>query len=175
MDESLIAVIAGTIGYLVKSAWDGFSSRRSDRASLALSKKVELLEKQLSEFYWPVYLRLQKDNAVWVKLLDRSREDDSLAKKIGKTVEELVILPNHQEIVTIIESKAHLAQPDAKMSELLRQYLRHIAVYQSIRAAGCYDRDPVAFGEPWPVELFPLIEQRTLSLQQAYEDYLKAS
>jgi len=172
-DEILIGVLSGTAGILVKSVWDYVVSKQQERESLALYKRVERLERQLSEFYWPVYLRLQKDNAVWAKILDKHHGDDDLRKAVGHEIEMTTILPNHDEIVNIIETKSHLAEPDEKLLGLLQQYLRHIAIYKAMRNAGCYDKDPIYLGEPWPAELFPIIEERTQSLQKQYEAYLK--
>lgn len=174
MDETLVGLLAGAAGFLAKSMWDYIVAKRQERDSLALNKRVERLERQLSEFFWPVYLRLQKDNAVWEKILDKNKGDDELRQAVGHEIEKNTILPNHDEIVSIIESKAYLAEPDQKLSQLLQQYLRHVAVYKSMRSAGCYDKDPIYLSEPWPSELFEVIETRTLALQKQYESYLRS-
>lgn len=172
MDNTLIAAVSGAAGIVAKAIWDYTAGRHEELRRLALNKKVERLERQLSEFYWPIYLRLQKDNAVWERILDRTDGDDELRQAVGSEIERNVVLPNHLEIVNIIETKAHLAEADGTMMKLLQTYLRHIAVYQSMRAAGCYDKDPIYLGEPWPAGFFEAIEQRTLTLQQEYSGYL---
>ena len=52
-------------------------------------------------------------------------------------------------------------------------YLRHIDVYNSIRAAGILDKDPIAFGEPWPKGFFEAIEGRLKAFQSEYEQMLR--
>lgn len=174
MDEAILAAASGAGGILVKSIWDYLAGRKEELRRLALGKRVERLERQLAEFYWPVYLRLQKDNAVWERILDRDNGDDELRQAVGREIEKSIVLPNHLEVVDIIESKAHLAEPDERLTKLLQDYLRHIAVYQSMRAAGCFDKDPIYLGEAWPAGLFEEIERRTLTLQREYEKYLSA-
>jgi hypothetical protein len=137
---------------------------------------LQRVERQLSEFYWPVYLRLQKDNTVWRRLLDKDREAEDPRSRIGSRIEADVILPNHRELVEIIEAKIHLAEADAALQNALLCYIDHVAVYNAAIAAGFTDLhgSQKELLTPWPKELFPLIEARTLKLQQEYESSLRA-
>ena len=46
-----------TTAYRIREQW-----------SLSHTKRLEFLERQLTEFYWPLYWGLQKDNAVWQRV-----------------------------------------------------------------------------------------------------------
>ncbi len=96
---------------------------RDELTVMKRNKRIDLLERQLSEFYWPLYFRLQKDNVVWQKILDRSRKDDVLRQRVGVEIERDFILTNHDEIVRIVESKFHLARADGDLSTQLFNYI----------------------------------------------------
>jgi hypothetical protein len=136
--------------------------------------RLQLIERQLTEFYWPIYLRLQKDNVVWERMLDKGKEDNEALQRIGTLIETDFILPNHEEMVKVIESKIHLAQSDKELLEALLSYLDHIAVYKAARAAGFTDLHNTQKDllPPWPDNLYILIEQRTKALQNEYDDLL---
>ncbi len=168
MIETLIALISAATGFMLKSLWQANIDRQKDIEKTNRNKRIANIEAQLADFYWPVYLRLQKDNVIWEKILDRDSEDED-KKKTGYEIEKSIILPNHEEIVRIIENNIHRARPDKEMEDQLLQYLRHISVYQSIRNAGIIDKDPLDFNEPWPENLFRSIEEKTHSLQEQYD------
>jgi hypothetical protein len=136
--------------------------------------RLQLIERQLTEFYWPIYLRLQKDNVVWERMLDQGNEDNEALQKIATVIENDFILPNHEELVKVIESKIHLAQLNKELLEALLSYINHIAVYKAARTAGFNDLHNTQKDllPPWPDNLYPLIEQRTKALQNEYDDLL---
>jgi hypothetical protein len=103
------------------------------------------LEKQLSQFYWPVYLYLEKDNLIWERLQDRDQDPESAASKLSRQIEGGVILPNHREAMSTIEGNLHLAADSAIVDGSLR-YVRHVKLYEMLRLAGSED-DPVSHGE----------------------------
>lgn len=137
--------------------------------ALSNTKRLEFLERQLTEFYWPLYWGLQKDNAVWERILDRNKLD-STKKTIARGIEQDFILPNHREMVDIITSRIHLSEADPELESLLLAYVRHVAVYTAMRKGRIEDQDPIAQGEPWPEELFPVIEKHTKRLQEKYNE-----
>ena len=171
-EATVLAAFGAVLGFLAKSAWDLYWMRRQQRQALSFEKRVKFLERQLEEFFWPIYIRLQKDNAVWERLLDRGKSDPVLAT-LGRTIESAVLLPNHGEIVAIIQSRMHLTAGDTELEEHLVRYLRHVAVYQALRQAGVTERDPLQVGEPWPEKLFSAIKERTKRLQAEYDTLLK--
>lgn len=144
-------------------------TRDNERERLRAQKHLDYLDRQLSEFYYPIYIRLFIDGATWERLLDRNRGDDELRKRIGEEIEKSIILPNHEAIVGIMQSKIHLAEDDGAAFAAILKYIRHVSVYRAMRSAGCYDRDPIALNEPWPDDLLPIIERTTYALQKRYD------
>ena len=71
---------------------------------LAISRynaELEFIERQISEFYWPIYLRLEKDNVMWKRIKSLSAEKNVLPEAASEAIEKDFILKNHQEIVEI--------------------------------------------------------------------------
>ena len=153
---------------------DILTQRTLARESLARTKRADFLEKQLTEFYWPIYWRLQKDNAVWERILARDKGDPN-QQKIAWEIERAFLLPNHREMIGIIESHIHLAEADPDLEALLLTYVRHVAVYMAMREANITDQDPIAQGEPWPSDLFPRIEAHTRRLQKEFDALVRAT
>ncbi len=138
--------------------------------------ELEFIEKQISEFYWPIYLRLEKDNVMWKRIKSLSPEKNVIPEAASDVIEKEFILKNHQEIVNIIETKIHLAENATSSKELINellQYIKHIAVYKTIRSLKEFQKfNPIDLNEPFPEKLFPLIESNFRELQKRYE-YLK--
>ena len=178
VDKFAIGLLIVLAGYILNRAIERFKAAEALRNELhkqRFAAKLNRVERQLSEFYWPVYLRLQMDNTVWRRLLDKNRDDSDPLKVIGNQIEVDFLLPNHREIVKIIESKIQLAEPDNTLQALLLEYINHVAIYNAATAAGFKDlhntqRDLLT---PWPDGLFGAIEARTLSLQKNYEESLR--
>ena len=116
-----------------------------------------------------MYIRLQKDNAVWKRILDRSKGTEDLRARVGEAIESKVVIPNHQETVRVIQENILLTQADKELEDLLLQYVRHVAVYAAMRDAGCKDMDPIMLGEAWPDKLFPVVAERTQRLQTEFD------
>ena len=134
---------------------------------------LEFRASQLRDFYWPLYLGLQKDNTIWRRILDKRDAEDDLRRDVGGIIEGDVVLPNHSHLVTVIEKNFHLAEADAHLEELLLAYVRHVAIYTAIRKAGEELRFPIKEGEEWPHGLFPAIKTRLEGLQAEYNRLLK--
>lgn len=177
LDKLAIGVLILLAGFVLNRSIERFKSAqalRNDLAKQRFAARIQRLERQLSEFYWPTYLRLQKDNAVWRRLLDKNLAPDDPLSKIGTKIETDFVLPNHKELVSIIEAKLHLAEPSPELQRLLLQYIDHVAVYNAAIAAGFTDlhntqRDLLP---AWPEGLFEAIEERTRELQSAYDKAL---
>ena len=135
--------------------------------------ELEFIERQISEFYWPIYLRLEKDNMMWKRIKSLSSDKNALPEAASEAIEKDFILKNHQEIVEIIESKIHLAENSANSKELideLLKYIKHVAVYKTIRSIKELQRfNPVDLKEPFPEKIFPLIENNFRELRKRYE------
>ncbi|MGI0484617.1 hypothetical protein ACN4EK_04210 [Pantanalinema rosaneae CENA516] len=139
--------------------------------------ELEFIEKQISEFYWPIYLRLEKDNVMWKRIKSLSPENNVLPESASAAIEQEFILKNHQEIVEIIESKIHLAENSANSRELINElvkFIKHVAIYKTIRTIDeLCQVNPVDMNEPYPANLFPLIERNLRELQNRYEQLKK--
>jgi len=171
-DKAFVAVLSSILGVLAKTLFDWWTKRGYELDSLRLKKQVELLETQLSQFFWPLYIRLCKDTVIWERILDKNNPS-GLEQKIGAVIEEKIIMPNHGEILKLIEAKMHLAHGDGLLMEELKKYLKHISVYQALQEAGEKDKFPEDVGEPWPQALIPLVEDRVYALQARYDELLK--
>jgi hypothetical protein len=179
-DLTLTAIVSGAffgaMGYGLRTVWDSYN-KHWDTIRIEVWKiRASQLEQRLSRFFWPVYLRLQRDNVVWRRILDRFEHvnpSDEERRKIAFELENTVIIPNHLETVKIIQSAIHLADVDKELEALLMAYLRHVDVYTSIRSAGIRAKDPINFGEAWPKGLFAAVEQRLVACQREYEELLR--
>ena len=150
-------------------------ARENDRERLRAQKEIDYIERQLSEFYYPIYVRLHIDGATWRRILDREQGNDDLRSRVGSQIEKDVLLPNHEPIVGIIQSKIYLAESDQTAFDAMLAYVRHVAVYRAMRAVGCNDLDPIALGEPWPKGFLQIIERTTYRLQREYDKLLGPS
>jgi hypothetical protein len=146
------------------------SKLRIDEAQEAtmFRQLLDFRSRQLSDFYWPLYIGLQKDNVIWRRILDKRDAKNELRKRVGAVIERDIILPNHEKLTSLIEKNIHLMEPDKELEELLLVYIRHVAVYRSIRAAGEEMVFPMKAGEEWPHDLFPAVEHRLRALQDEY-------
>lgn len=154
-------------GAASKGMVDSYLRGRDEAKKFLRDKRVQFLEQQLSLFYWPIYLRLQKDNLIWERLRERNQDPESPQSKLSFQIESGVILPNHKEALNVIEANLHLAGDMAVVEASLR-YVRHVKVYEMLRAAGIKG-DPIGHGEPYPSDYFPLIEKRVTEMQQEYD------
>jgi hypothetical protein len=78
LDKGLIGILLAIAGFWLNRYLEAFKSRRALESELIKTrdqKELELVQSQLSQFYWPVYLRLQIDNVVWERILQRQSND----------------------------------------------------------------------------------------------------
>ncbi|BAY90807.1 MULTISPECIES: hypothetical protein [unclassified Tolypothrix] len=59
--------------------------------------ELEFIERQISEFYWPIYLRLEKDNVMWKRIKSLSHEQNVLPDAASITIEKEFILENRKD------------------------------------------------------------------------------
>lgn len=64
MNETTIAILSASTGFIGKSLWDFFWKRKQDRESSAHKKRMDFLERQLNEFYWPLLFQLKKNGSM---------------------------------------------------------------------------------------------------------------
>lgn len=171
VDKLLIALILIGAGLWSSQHLEIFKGEQARRTEIAASQAA-FIQQQLSEFYWPLLFRLEKDNAVWVRILDKD-------KALASHIETDVILANHAEILHLLDAKAHLmfnpSEPvQDRLIEVIKLYVRHVAVYQALRAAGD-TRWPGQAGEPWPEHFLDIVRKRIMELEQQRRALLLAA
>ena len=162
------------------------SARIIESDALARAKGLDFLERQLAEFYWPVYIRLQTDNEMWERLQALSATpvavdspDDSIERAepiehaVARRIERDIVLPNHAALVKIIQSKIHVAAAGEELETELLYYLKHVAAFRALRTLGIIDKDPKDIGLPWHNALFPLIRKKTRDLQRQFDEQIR--
>jgi hypothetical protein len=172
MSESLLAALAAIGGFLAKSIWDLYWARKLDFESAARQKQLEFLERQLKEFYWPLHIHLQKNDAVWEFARRTYNSSNLVERSVNAELMRSFFLPNHQVMVTIIENNVHLAKADTEVERLIQAFLRHVAVLSALKSTGLEDLHPIAVGEPWPKGLSEAIARRTLDLQDRFDQQI---
>ena len=117
IDKLVIGVIVLIAGLWLNRKLEAFKSRQTQSLEIAREKR-QVLEKQLSEFYRPILLRLERDNVIWRYVLDKYKADES-TQKFGLSFEKTFILRNHDQIMEIIETRGHLIGGDKQVLEVV--------------------------------------------------------
>jgi len=187
LDKGALALVVLVFGYWFNKRLENY--RADQQRILALQKEksdleneiykqkralqLQFKEKQLSSFYWPIFLRLQKDSAMWKVFPQLYEQKQSLPEGLARNLELSFLIKNHEETVSIIEGNVHLAEADADLLADLVSYIKHVAVYKALRNAGIYDSNPIDYGEPFPKHLEERIRTRQEFLQAEYERLVK--
>src|SRR5262249_28359882 len=140
---------------------------RSEMRRLQTEKELDFRERQLTEFYWPLFIRLEVDTAVWGRILEK-RQEDARNRALAEAIEKDLILRNHDASLELLRSKIHLSEDDPQTFELAMRYVRHVAVYKALRVSGDNQRFPYDLGEPWPADFAKEIRETARRLQAEY-------
>ncbi|HLU90597.1 MAG TPA: hypothetical protein VKZ51_12245 [Cyclobacteriaceae bacterium] len=149
----ILPAMVAVVGFLGKSFYELYLEGRK--------KRIQNMEDKLRHFYWPVLIRLEKDNAIWETILSKRHDQNTIQYKIADNVERNTILANHQEILDIINNYVYLAEPDEALTEAIKEYIKNVTIYKALRDAGEEQMFPLELGAPWPEGLFPIIKERT--------------
>src|SRR4051812_34295624 len=107
-DTATIAVLlSDAAGFALRTFWDSYIKTRDAIRVEIWKTQADQLERSLSQFYWPLCLRLQRDNVVWRRILDKSNAGSGDSRLLAVEVEKSVSIPNHRENIKIIESSIH--------------------------------------------------------------------
>jgi hypothetical protein len=174
LENGLMALIVAGAGYALNRLLERQKTREQLQSEVYRqnrTQRLQFLGAQLQQFYLPIYFRLEKDNTLWQRLSRLAATPaNPLPAPLEEVLEQQYLLRNHDEIVAIIEQHTHLAGPDAALRRALVQYVRHVAIYKLIRAVPeIRHLNPVALGEPYPKDLFALIEQNYQAVQREYD------
>ena len=168
MNETTIAIVSAILGFIGKSLWDFFWKSKYEKQNSAHKKRMDFLERQLTEFYWPLLFQLKKNNIVWEKILNDP--SDTLSEELNYKMSRDYFYPNNEKMMEIIESKYYLAQPHEELDSQIQNFIRHQAIFQGIRNSLNIDVDPIRFGEPWPNGFLEQVESYTNKLQLEYDE-----
>jgi hypothetical protein len=170
-----VPIIILLAGFFLNSCSERLKREQTQREDL-IKQKRQYIEKQLSEFYYPIQLRLHKDNAIfdiWNK--NHGSEEDN---KLSKQLEDNFVIPNHEEIIKIIDAHFELIKNEtddekkiAPLMKAMKDYESHVAVYKALKDTGD-NRKPIQLNEPFPKEFFRLIEVRIAELENKRDDLL---
>jgi hypothetical protein len=170
----LLVVDKGLIAGIAALVWFAFSQRQKiqDRAQLridaaeqesrslkrdsalrSIDARIAFLERRLENLLWPLTLCMRKDDAIWQRIPGLYEDGTQLPTKAGALVELGVLLPNHNRAVEVIEQNFHLVATESSLIGPMIQYIRHVAVFRSLREAG-FKLNPIDVNEPFPTE-FP--------------------
>ncbi len=139
-----------------------------DKFEIELNEKMTLLEQQLERFYWPLSLCMKNDDAVWQRVPSLYEDGTQLPTEAGSSVEKEFLLPNHEKAVKVIEDNFHLIGGNEFLIQELLKYIRHVAVFKSLRLSGA-ELNPIDVDEPFPQGLGKLIEEETLKKREELE------
>lgn len=163
----LTPIILLLVGFFLNS-YSERSKRTQAQHEEVIKEKRQFVEKQLAEFYYPIQLRLNKDNAYFQTWRNTLKAGDI---KIAMKLEEEFMLPNHEEIIKIIDAHFDLiknvSDEDKKLYPLMdamKAYERHVAVYKALKDVGD-SRKPIQLRERFPKEFFALIDKRIADLE----------
>jgi hypothetical protein len=168
VDKLLIGALLAAVGFWLDRRFDLLRTGQGlvgalleKRPSLkdALSatqreRQLDLIGKQLSLLYWPLYMRLQQQEAARAQLASAR------------------LVPGQTDTVALIEKQAYLIEDARLLAELLR-YVKHVAVR---RAAGSDAASPgdLVPGAPYPEELLGLVARKLAALQAEQQRLLHA-
>jgi hypothetical protein len=153
----------------IKELKINFDQQRENERDI---RKLNYMASQLSDFYWPLYLRLKRDTATW-KLMHKKWDGTPFERSLGLALDREFILPNHEAAVSLIESHLYLIKPDPQLLDALTKYMKHVSVFKALRSIGSKE-DPSAAGAPFPDEVEAIVKDRLEKLQEAYDTELKA-
>jgi hypothetical protein len=147
--------LSGAVGYLIKSVADQEATFQEKADELRDEHQLAFEAERLKDFWWPVYFRLKLDTDVWGAILS-TKADPELAKLRPELVDKF-LLPNHDEVVKVIEGKFYLgaSSMDEHLRSLFIEYIDHVAVFHAIRNAANSDptlsgKVPATFKRPFP-------------------------
>jgi len=170
---ALAAVWSGVtfaLGIITKSAVDTFAQRREAARKFSLENKAAFLEQQLFQFYWPLYLLLEKNAVIYESLIQRDQDPDSNATRLSIRAESDFTLPNHQAAVKVIEDHIYLARVNEVVSSCVT-YVRHVKVLEMLQAAEVRT-EPITLGAPYPKGFIDIVRNNCQKLQAEYDQLI---
>lgn len=174
------------IGFVAKGFWDSYAGYRDRVRAEAWKIRTNELEQRLSQFYWPLHMRLKHDDLIWQTVYRHLRPDSKHPRpdwvdkmpaekrvSLAQEIEQNILIENHRKTVEIIRAGIHRANTDEEFENVLAKYMRHVDTYSSLRAAGIDNANPRDVGEPFPDGISAAVEVRLRRYQSEYEAELR--
>jgi len=120
----LIPTLIAVIGFLGKSVYELFLERRK--------RKIQNIVDKLKLFYWPIFFRLEKNNAIWDEILCRTPLGEDILDKRISDAERSNILKNYKEILDIIDKYVYLAEPDEASITMIKEYIIRVTHFKAL-------------------------------------------
>ena len=137
---TFVPIIGIIIGFYVNLRLDASKQANADH-SLATKVKRDFIDRQLAELYYPIRLRLEKDTATWTLSRNLSGRAATVANPdFDAFIEYQILLPNHEEVVKIIDNKFALLKngdeifDQKKLLSSIGHYQRHVAAFRALRS-----------------------------------------
>ena len=120
--------------------------------------KVEYLDKKLKAFLNPIITAIEFDNETWHRISTLSDSEEVYPEELSVYMEKEYILRNHIRAVELARENMHFIAPNSKLHEQLILYMRHVAVFRSIRELEL-PLNPKDIYEEFPPKLEKLVRQ----------------
>jgi len=176
VEKGLLALIIALAGYWISKYLEINKQRITLQNKIKETNRDKIysqIEKQLSNFYYPIYFRLQKDNALWKLSPQLSGGKGALPQETNDIIEKEYILKNHSEILSTIQNNIHLVEIDNELQESINAYIKHITVYDTIRKIHSTSKlNPIDFDAPYPKSFVEIIKARMTILQKKNNEFL---
>jgi hypothetical protein len=158
----LIPTLLAVAGFFGKALYDIYLDDRK--------RNRKVLESKLQYFYWPIFVRLTKNEDIYQYLLDKGDAKQTLGYKISHYVERNVLMPNHKEIINIITRYRYLADGDNEIDKLLDDYVRHVSIYNALIASKVDEFPGNVSNAPYPPGIYAYFKKKTMSLQSVLDN-----
>ena len=137
----------------------------NDLGKLSKSKRLEHAERQLSEFYWPLYVRWFTLNSL------RSLRQKHVANKnrnVRGVAQQEVAIQN--EMISVIHRGIHLMEDNNSLFEALRKFAAYSAAFQAELETVCETGEPTYVSDLWPAKLQTDIVNESFRLQKQFDE-----
>lgn len=136
----------------------------NDLGKLGKSKRLEYAERQLSEFYWPLYVRWFTLDSLRSLRRKRLAAKDENVRSIAE--QELVI---QSEMVNVIHRGIHLMEDNNSLFENLRKFCAYSATFRAELDNLGQGEEPTHLTDLWPKSLRSDLVKESFRLQKKFD------
>lgn len=178
--EVLLAVLAAVV---TASGWfvTYFLAKRREDRTRRLEKAVRHLERQIEEFYGPLFNLVHQvviANHVQHRILagtGKGKLGPEQAEAVRRFFRDRYFFPVHAEINQILKTRLHLAE-GAAMPEVFYRYVKHAVQEQAQAALWQEHQVDTSFvpGEPYPNDFYDAVKGGLDRLMEEYDRLTRA-